>query len=158
MIKLSSEIINFFHNQGFVVVSTLDKNGGIHNACKGIVKIQRNGRIYLLDVYRANTLENLKRNPNISITAVDEHKFKGYCLKGKAKTIDSNKLKKDILRAWEDKLTGRATQRVLRNIKGEKGHLSHPEIQLPKPEYMIFMEVEAVIDLTPHKLKQERKL
>lgn len=30
----------------------------------------------------------------------------------------------------------------------------HPEALLPKPEYMIVMEVEEIIDLTPKHLKQ----
>lgn len=154
MKKLSKEIIYFFQNQSFTIVSTIDKRGRPHNSCKGLVKIEPDGHIYLLDLYKEKTFENLKQNPHISITAVEEHKFKGYCLKGRAKTIALDKLKPDILTAWEDKITSRITQRVLRNIRGEKGHSSHPEIQLPKPEYLILMEVEKVIDLTPHKLRK----
>lgn len=153
MKRLSEEIINFFQNRGFVIVSTIDKNGNPHNSCKGIVKIEPNGRVYLLDVYRDRTFENLKYNPKISITAVDEHNFKGYCLKGKSEIIETNKLNNDILKAWEDKITSRITQRVLKNIRGEKGHSRHPEVQLPRPEYMISMEVEEIIDLTPHQMR-----
>jgi general stress protein 26 len=154
MKELAPEIIHFFHNQGFVIVSTIDKKGGIHNSCKGIVRVEPEGKVYLLDVYRAMTFQNLKQNPHISITAVDEHRFKGYCLKGSAKTIALDKLNPDILTVWEERVTSRITQRVLRNVRGEKGHPSHPEVKLPKPEYLILMEVEKVVDLTPHKLRK----
>jgi len=153
MQRLTGIIINFFQNQGFVIVSTIDKGGNVHNSCKGIVKIKQNGTIYLLDLYRAKTLANLKRNPHISITAVDEHGFKGYCLKGKATLIKRENLDSKLVRVWEDKISSRIALRLLKNIRQEKGHPRHPEALLPEPEYMIMMRVNEVIDLTPHHLK-----
>ena len=153
MKKLSKEITQFFQDQGFVVVSSLDKDGSIHSSCKGIVNIDKDGTIYLLDLYMGRTLQNLKRNPNISITSVDEHRFRGYCIKGKAKKIQIDNFDSDILKAWEDRITSRITQRVIKNIHGDKGHSSQPEALLPKPEYLIVMQVEDVIDLTPGHLK-----
>lgn len=153
MKRLSDTIINFFQNQGFIIVSTIDRNGAIHNSCKGIVKIKQNGIIYLLDLYRARTLANLKRNPHIGITAVDEHGFKGYCLKGKATLIKRENLDSKLVRVWEDKISSRIALRLLKNIRQEKGHPRHPEALLPKPEYMVLMQVNEIVDLTPHHLK-----
>ncbi|MDD5292431.1 MAG: pyridoxamine 5'-phosphate oxidase family protein [Candidatus Omnitrophica bacterium] len=151
--KLSREIISFLEEQGFVIVSTIDEKGRPHNSCKGMVKISSDGKVFLLDVYKAKTLENLNRNHNMSITAVDEHKFRGYCLKGKGSILGADELDADTLKSWENKITSRTTQRLLKNVRGEKGHSRHPEIQLPNPKYMIYMEVEEALDLTPRKLK-----
>ncbi len=153
MRKLTNEIISFFHNQNFVVVSTINRDGSLHNSCKGIVEIDHKGHVYLLDLFRGRTHDNLKQNPNISITAVDEHKFSGYCLKGKVKEALEEKLTPQIITAWDERITSRITRRVLKNIRGEKGHPRHPEILLPKPEYLIVMDVEEIVDLTPHHLK-----
>jgi len=155
MKRLNSDIINFFRNQGFAIVSTIDKSGYPHNACKGIVKINKSGRIYLLDLYRAKTYGNLKQNSRITITVIDEHRFTGYSLKGRAKIVLSEKFTPRIMRAWEERITSRITQRLLKNIREEKGHPRHPESLLPKPQYMIDMETEEVIDLTPHHLRKE---
>lgn len=155
--RFSNEVINFFHNQNFVIVSTINRDATLHNSCKGIVKIEQQGKVYLLDLYRGRTHDNLKKNPNISITAVDEHKFIGYCLKGKVKEVLEEKLAPQIITAWDERITSRITRRVLKNIRGEKGHPSHPELLLPKPEYLIVMEVEEIIDLTPHQLKEKRE-
>jgi predicted pyridoxine 5'-phosphate oxidase superfamily flavin-nucleotide-binding protein len=152
-IPITREVVNFFQNQGFVVFSTIDANGFPHNSCKDIVKIEPNGRIYLLDAYRAKTFKNLGGNQNVSITAVDEHKFKGYSIKGRAKILDSDQMPQEVAKAWEDKVTSRMTRRLLKNIKGEKGHSLHPEAQLPKPQYMICIEAEEIINLTPIKLR-----
>jgi uncharacterized pyridoxamine 5'-phosphate oxidase family protein len=153
MKNLSDEIINFFYSQGFVIVSTIDKNGRPHNSCKGIVRIEKTGKIYLLDLYKGVTFQNLITNSNISITSVDEHQFRGYCIKGKAKKVQTRNLGSQILKAWEDKITSRATTRVVRNIRGEKGYPNHPEVSLPKPEYLIVFQAEEIVNLTPGKLR-----
>lgn len=153
---LSEDIIDFFQHQPFTIISTIDKQGRIHNACKGIVKIGREGRIYLLDLYRGGTLKNLQNNPHISITAVDEHKFKGYCLKGKARIADKEGLDAGLISDWEDKLNSRITQRVIRSIQGYRGHKHQPEALLPRPKYLIEMTVEEVTDLTPAHIKEKK--
>ncbi|MBU2540864.1 MAG: pyridoxamine 5'-phosphate oxidase family protein [Candidatus Omnitrophica bacterium] len=153
MKHLTEEIIYFFRSQNFIVVSSVDKGGSPHASCKGLIDINKNGRIYLLDLYRKKTFENLKRNHNISITAVDEHHFRGFCLKGKARLVEAEKLKSHILKAWEEKIVDRITNRVLKNIHGEKGHAKHPESRLPRPAYMIVMETEEIVDLTPAHIK-----
>jgi len=153
MLKLTPEVVHFFQEQGFVIVSTIDHQGRPHSACKGIIRIDKSGKVYLLDVYTRSTLNNLKTNPNISITAVDEHQFAGYCLKGKAKVISGREIGPQIKMAWDEKIAIRITQRLLKNIKEEKGHPRHPEILLPMPAYLIIMQVEEVVDLTPQHLK-----
>jgi len=153
MYKIPQEIIDFFETQGFAIVSTLDKNGFPHSSCKGVVRVSKQGIVYLMDVYQKDTFNNLKHDPRISITAIDEHKFKGYCLKGKAKVLMGKKITPLIQKAWDDKLTSRITRRLLRNIHEEKGHPRHPEIQLPRPEYLIAVGINEIVDLTPHHLK-----
>jgi len=153
MKRLEEEVINFFQNQGCVIVSTVDKSGFVHCSCKGIVEINRRGKIYLFDLYKGRTLQNLENNRHISITAIDEHKFVGYCLKGKAKIVSQEGLPSQLISSWEDGITHRLTLRLLKNIHEVKGHPKHPEVMLPKPKYMILMQVEEIVDLTPHQLK-----
>ena len=137
------------------VVSTLDEDGFPHNSCKGIVDIAKSGKVYLLDLYKAGTFKNLKRNHHISVMGVDEHRFSGYCLKGTGRIIKGKKLTPRLLRAWDKRIAGRITQRLLKEIRGEKGHKHHTEASLPKPQYLIEMKVEQIIDLTPHHLRLE---
>ena len=152
--NLPDNVVNFFQHQGFVIVSTIDEKGDIHSSCKDIVEIDRSGKVYLLDVYRGETRNNLKRSTNITISAVDEHKFMGFSLKGKAVFPSEEEIDPRLLKAWDERITSRLTQRLLRNLREEKGHPRHPEALLPKPEYLIVMEVEDIIDLTPHHIRQ----
>jgi len=150
---LPKKICDFLNTHRFVIVSTIDTHGKPHNSCKGIIKITSKGVIYLLDLYRAQTLKNLSDNRNISVTAVDEHKFVGYCIKGRARVVRKGELTSEILKAWEDRVTQRITQRILRNMRGEKGHTSHPEALLPDPKYLIAVKVSEIVDLTPSHIK-----
>ncbi len=153
MKKLAADIVHFFHRQGFIIVSTIDKNGYPHSSCKGLVHIDEDGNVYLIDLYRGETYRNLERNPRISITAVDEHKFKGYSLKGTSNMIPEKRIKSHIIKEWEARITGRVSRRVLKELRGGEEQARYPEILLPKPEYMIAMKVDEVIDLTPRPLK-----
>ena len=156
MKKLSKHITDFFHAQGCVIVSTVDAGGMIHAACKGVVEIAPNGRVYLLDLYQARTFKNLQRNPHLSISGIDEHDFAGYCLKGTAKIVDKAGIAPRILKAWEDRITRRLTRRIIKNLREEKGHPSHPEASLPPPQYLIELQVEEVVDLNPRHMRKDR--
>ena len=59
---IPEDVVQFFEGQGSVIVSTIDQEGSPHNSCKGIIEISPRGLIYLLDVYKQKTFENLKRN------------------------------------------------------------------------------------------------
>ncbi len=150
---ISDDVKRFILAQHFAIVSTVGSDGIPHSSCKGIVKINTDGTIYLLDLYMGQTYENLTINPSINLTAVDEHKFRGYCLKGTAEVVSSDKWKPDVLKAWEQRMASRITHRILRNIRGERGHPKHPEAQLPRPKYLIAITVKEVIDLTPPQLR-----
>jgi uncharacterized pyridoxamine 5'-phosphate oxidase family protein len=154
MKELSQDIIDFLQRQGFVIVSTLDYKGGIHCSAKGIVEIEKEGRVYLVDLYRGNTFRNIKRNPTISITAIDERQFIGYTLKGKAKIV-KGKIKEETIKKWEKRIVQRILKRVIRSVKENKISLYQPEARLPSPQYLIQMEIEEIVNLSPsHLLKR----
>lgn len=156
MKKIPSEIADFLLAQDFVVISSIDKSGFPHNSCKAIVEIDRAGKIFLMDVYRGATCENIHRNPRISISAVDEHKFIGYCLKGRGKIISGENISREMVKIWEDNLTGRLAKRLLRNLSEDRGHSHHPEASLPHPKHIIVIEVEEIVDLAPVYLRKEK--
>jgi uncharacterized pyridoxamine 5'-phosphate oxidase family protein len=151
--EISREIVNFLEKQGFVIVSTLDFQGKIHCSAKGIVSIERKGKVYLIDLYRTHTFSNLKRNPTVSITAVDEHRFTGYTLKGKADIVEREKIEGHIIKKWEERVIQRISKRVIRNIKEERKFSAHPESRFPRPQYLIVVNIEEIVDLAPRHLK-----
>jgi len=153
MQKLSREIIKFFQKQGFVLISTIDKKGSINVSAKGIVGIEEE-KIFLLDLYLGRTSKNLKNNTNVSVTAVDEHEFTGYTLKGTAKVIEKEKIEDHIVKSWQDRIVKRISNRLIKNIQGSKVSLGHhPEATLPEPKYLIEIDIKEVVDLAPGTVK-----
>jgi len=146
MKQIPAVIIDFLRTQSFVIVSSIDENGFPHSSCKDIVKINPAGEIYLVDVYRGVTSKNIGDNPQVSISAVDEHKFTGYCLKGRARMIQDKVISQEILKTWEDNITSRLAKRLLRNLVQDQGQGHHPEAILPHPKHLIVLEVEEIVD------------
>lgn len=153
MKKIPAGVIDFLRTQSFVIIASLDKDGFPHTSCKDIVKIDPDGQIYLVDVYHGVTAENIRRNSQVSISVVDEHKYMGYCLKGIAKLMPKD-ISLEIIRTWEDKITSRLTKRLLKNLAEDKSHGYHPEASLPLPKHIILIEVEDIVDLAPFNLRK----
>ena len=156
MPEVSTDIIHFFNKQGFVIVSTIDAKGLIHCSAKGISGIEKEGKIYVIDLYRTHTFNNLKANPIVSITAVDEEHFTGYTLKGKARIVEKENLEEKVIKEWEERVVQRISQRLIKNIQEEKKTSHHPEAKLPPVQYLIEIEVEDIVDLTPGHIKRHK--
>lgn len=147
--RIPDHILKFFHNQEIVIVSTLDAKGKIHCAVKGIVGIEENGKVYLIDLYLRHTFANLKNNPVMSITALDEDMFKGYTLKGKGLIVERKNIAAHIVQKWEERLIRRISKRVIKNIKKSVKARYHPEAAFPRPQYLIEMVVQKIVNLAP---------
>lgn len=154
MKPLSTLIIDFLRTQDFVVVSSIDKQGFPHSSAKAIVKINPAGEIYLIDAYHGVTSENIERNRQMSITAVDEYKFIGYCLKGQATKMPNDAISQEMIKTWEDNITSRLAKRLLRNLGGLQSQKHHPEASLPSPKHLIVLEVEEIVGLAPDHLRK----
>ncbi|MBU0503618.1 MAG: pyridoxamine 5'-phosphate oxidase family protein [Candidatus Omnitrophota bacterium] len=154
MAQLPREVVAFFLQQHFVIVTTIDRQGRLHNSCKGIVDIAPDGKVYLLDLYMKNTFNNLKARPDISVTAVEEHEFRGYSIKGRGSIVKRDDLSPKIISKWDELLTQRISQRIIKNIHNGKAQKQHPEALLPKPAYMVLVKVEEVVDLSPQHIKK----
>jgi len=154
MKEILPTIIEFLRTQDFVIVSSIDQDGFPHSSAKAIVKINPAGEIYLVDVYHGVTSENIKRNAHISISAVDEHKFIGYCLKGKARKMPDDSISQEIIKTWEDNITSRLAKRLLKNLGKNQGQRHHPEASLPGPKHLIALEVQEIVDLAPYHLRK----
>jgi predicted pyridoxine 5'-phosphate oxidase superfamily flavin-nucleotide-binding protein len=68
-------------------LATIDEKGNPHNIAVGYAKVVSRNRIVISNNYLVETIENIKKNPNVSLVVWTE-KWKeacmGYELKGKA--------------------------------------------------------------------------
>ncbi len=155
--KLSEDICSFFEKQGIVIVSSLEADKKVHCSIKSIVGIEEVGKIYIIDLYKNKTYKNLKLNPIVSITAIDEHSFKGYTMQGKAKIVVHTEIEDHIVNKWEEKIIRRISARMIKSIQKGVTSKIHHEAELPhKPKYLIEIDVEKIIDLSPPTLRNKR--
>ncbi len=148
--KISEEIVNFFEQQDGVMVATIDPRGRIHASIKGIVGVEDSDKFYLVDLYLYRTFCNLKKKPIISLIAVDGHRFKGYCLQGRAKIIPREKIDKVILEEWDKRVLQRISKRISKSVRTGQKSKKQYEAHLPvHPKYLIEVHVHSVINLAP---------
>ena len=150
MIPISSKIASFLRKQKIAVISTFNGEGKIHCSVKGILGVDEKGKMCLIDLYYNKTYENLKKNPKSSITVVDEEKFIGYTLQGQAHIVPKDSIEPRLLDHWEERMLERISKRVIDGVQSGKKTSSHHEARLPrKPKYLIELQVENIIDLSP---------
>ncbi len=152
--KIPDQVKSFLEKQHFAIVSSIEANNSLHTSAKGIIDINSKGKIFVLDLYKGQTYKNIKKNPNVTLTAIDDYKYTGYSIQGKAKITRENTISDKKMKAWHDNLAKRIARRVIRHVKNEvSGYEGIPEARFPIPKHLIEIDVEKIVDLAPHKLK-----
>lgn len=147
--EFSDEVLDFFKGRKIVLVMTLDEEGRIHSAVKGIVQIERAGKIAIVDLYCGKTLRNLQREPRVSVTAIDEERFIGYTLQGKAKIIPQWEIHENFIEKWQDHIVARISERVISSVRRGRKSKEIFEAHFPQhPKHLIEIEVENIINLS----------
>lgn len=152
---IPENVVRFFERQSFVIIATIDEHHGIHCSAKGVAKIEKEGRLWVADLYYGQTHKNIKKNPRVSVTAIDEHKFIGYTLQGQAKLILREEISIGLLEAWEKHIVGRMSQRVVKGVQAVAKSHGHFEAALPPlPHSIIEIIVDHIIDLAPPAMRK----
>ena len=154
MVDISHSVENLLNHQHYVIVSSFDREGEIHTSAKGVVDVDRRGRIYILDLYKGRTYANIIRNPNVTLTTIDDRTFKGYSIQGKAKIIDKKFVSRRKMQLWHERLAKRIAKRIVRHVREEtSGRRGIPEARFPIPRYLIEVSIRKIIDLAPERLR-----
>jgi uncharacterized pyridoxamine 5'-phosphate oxidase family protein len=155
--RIHDDIIHFLCTQGYVILSTIDEKGHIHCSAKGIVGIEQD-KVYIIDLFKNQTYRNLQKDDRISITAVNEHQFKGFTLQGHGKIIMHKDIEDHIVKKWEDKVIKRISARMIRGVQKGVKSVKHHEAHLPDlPKYLIEVDVDNIIDLAPPACKERHQ-
>jgi len=147
--EILEEVIKFFRENEFVFLATLDSRGKIHISIKGLIKVERDGKFYIFDLYKGRTYRNLKNNPQATISAVDEHRFRGYALQGIAEIVNLKNVSEEIHKLWEKNVARRISKRLSKTVKKGISSPGHPEMKFPPPRYLILFIPQKIIDLAP---------
>ena len=122
MAKIPQEVQAFLPGKlGWVATASPD---GVPNATpKGTVQVLDDEHVIFADLFSLKTRENLKKNPKVAVTVVDEKNFKGYQIKGSAELLTS----------------GPVYDRVVEEMK-------QAPMELPSPQCVVKIAVDSVYD------------
>ena len=133
-------------------MATHDEKGAIHTSAKGLLKLDAEGKIFLLDLYKGRTCRNIKKNPNVTLTFIDDRKFAGYAIMGKARIRRENAVPESTLKEWEKHISKRMARRIVSHVKQPQGVSDWiPEASFPAPKHVIEVKTERVVDLAPQR-------
>ena len=122
----------------FIAMATADKSGKPHSAPKFLLKIE-GGIIYFIDYSIGKTAENLKVNPDVSLSFIDVNSLVGYILNGKVEIIEKGKTYSDCVKEMADKEIKLSVERV---VKGVRDGQPYKEFELEIPERFLLYKVK----------------
>lgn len=143
----TKEILDFLRSQVFLFIGTSDKRGRPHTSAKPLLKIEDN-YIYLVDFVIGRTYKNIKRNPKISLSAIDEDKVIGYQLYGIAQVIDKGDEFHRLSREMSSKQVKLATERVIQGVRKSTRSLVDELISLETVS-ILKIKIKEVSRITP---------
>lgn len=91
MAKISTEIQEFIKGK-LAWVASASADEVPNSTPKGTLKLIDDERLVFADLFCCKTVENLRSNPNVAVTVIDEHSYEGYQFKGLAELLTSGPL------------------------------------------------------------------
>jgi predicted pyridoxine 5'-phosphate oxidase superfamily flavin-nucleotide-binding protein len=132
----------------FVTVATADKKGKPNSAPKLLLKID--GKIvYFIDYSIGKTAENLKVNPEVSLSFIDVNFLLGYRLNGKVEIIEKGKIYNECLEELREKETELSVERIVKGVHEGKPHEKF-EVEIPERFLVYKVKIEEGCEISPH--------
>ncbi len=142
-------------SRDFISVATADLNNRPNAAPKFLLKIQGDF-IYLVDYIIGRTYENLKINPQISLSFFDSSTLIGYQVNGRVEIIKSGAEYATVLKELQAKEIDLSTKRVIEGVTRGKAHQTY-EVAIPEKFVIFKVKVDEIVEMSPRgTLKREK--
>jgi nitroimidazol reductase NimA-like FMN-containing flavoprotein (pyridoxamine 5'-phosphate oxidase superfamily) len=146
MLKLP-KIAEILKNREFIEVATADTANRPNAAPKFFLKLE-DKFLYLVDYVRGHTLKNLKVNPRVSLSFMDQDTLTGYQVNGTVEIVNSGKEYSRLMDELSKKLISFSANRLIDGVR--RGH-KHREFETTFPESVLFFKVfvNGITEITP---------
>jgi nitroimidazol reductase NimA-like FMN-containing flavoprotein (pyridoxamine 5'-phosphate oxidase superfamily) len=139
------EIIELLKGIEFVHVSTCDERGRPNAAPKFLLKVEGNF-IYLVDYTIGRTWRNLKKNPRISFSFLDEGTLVGYQINGRAQIVDCGPLYGQLCDEMKERKIRLSVEHLIREVRGGKRRENF-EVSIANKFVIFKVEPEEIVEL-----------
>lgn len=144
---LKDKIIELLRQREFLHAATADADGRPYVAPKFLLKVDELF-IYLIDYTRGRTVENLRINPQVSLSFVDIETLNGYQFNGSAELIEKGEVYDKALQELRKKKMELSVERIIEGIHTEKVHGSF-ELEIPEKFVVIKIKIQEVVRIGP---------
>lgn len=152
---MNKRIVEVLKSREFVSVATSDIDAAPYAAPKFVLKVENNF-IYLVDYIVGRMYHNLRVNPRISISMMDNHCLIGYQLNGSVTILESGPEYELLVRDLTQKEMGLSVQRVIEGVTKGRAHEDF-EVALPEKFVIFKVKVEEVVEIGSRgSLKREK--
>jgi uncharacterized pyridoxamine 5'-phosphate oxidase family protein len=142
---LTKELISILEKREFLSVATCGLNNRPNAAPKFLLKVDEE-HIYLVDYTIGTTWQNLKVNPRLSLSFMDQNTLKGYQINGDVQIIDKGPAYKKMHKEMMDKEVHLTTKHIIEDVRGEGRHDNYEVIIREK--FVIFeMKIDEVVEI-----------
>lgn len=144
---LLKSLLYFLTGGKFVNVATCNLERMPNVAPKLIAKVD-DDNLYIVDYVLGTTYVNIKENPRVSVSFVDDKTFTGYQLNGTATVIEKGPEFERLAEEFQKIKTDFTVERILYNVRtGEKASAS-PEFSLPEKFAILRIKVIEIVEIS----------
>lgn len=123
-----------------ISIASCDSQGKPNSAAKMLVDVVPPNQVYFLDYRYTQTYSNVKNNPRLSISFMDDAAFTGFRLTGPAEILEEGEEFERIQKSWEKRLITYEADRILKRLMG---HYSTKESENTLPKDFVLTRLTA---------------
>jgi predicted pyridoxine 5'-phosphate oxidase superfamily flavin-nucleotide-binding protein len=144
---LLKSLLHFLTGGKFINVGTCNLERMPNVAPKLVAKVHGD-TIFIVDHVMGTTCANLKENPRVSVSFVNEKAFTGYQLNGTATVMEKGEEFDKLAEEFQKIKTDFIVERIMFNVRtGEKASGS-PELSLPEKFVVLRIKVIEIVEIS----------
>jgi predicted pyridoxine 5'-phosphate oxidase superfamily flavin-nucleotide-binding protein len=153
---ISEELRNFLLEKEFLYIATSWPDARPNVAPKFLIRVDQDF-IYLADFVIGRTWENLKLNPQVSLSIINIESLTGYQLNGAAEILESGDEFEGLMKDLHKREVRFSAERIIEGMQKDRKHQVF-EAAFPKRLLVLKVAVKEIVDIAPTgKLKRSQK-
>lgn len=145
MFTIPGQVLEIMEKREFVTIATASSEGQPNSVPRFFLRAKGNF-IYLVDHVMGQTVLNIRENPRVSVSFMDQDSLEGYRLNGTAKVISKGKIYDAMMRRWNDRVIELSADRVIEAVRTGKRR-GHYEVEISEKFAILKIRVESVIKI-----------
>jgi len=153
---INKTIKALIESKEFISVASCDLNGRPNAAPKFLLKVESN-YIYLIDYIMGQTFRNIKVNPRVSLSFLDDSTLVGYQINGAIEVIDHGQEYDAMFADLQRKEIDLSTTRIIDGVVKGKVHKAY-EIGVAEQFVVLKIKVVEVVQIHPTGIIKREKI